>query len=55
MLTLSMRLCVLYFMSGFRMMQHPKPEQIELRTSIHTPFNQLEAIDISFQRSVTLR
>ena len=46
-------LCALPLLPVFRVMEHAKPKQIEVSTTIHTPFNQFEPIDVSLDWAIT--
>jgi hypothetical protein len=43
-------LCILSHCSLCGMVEHAKPEQVELRATLHAAFDQLEPIDVSISR-----
>ena len=46
---------VLSVLTLFALMEHAKLEQIKLGSTIHAPFNELEPIDVPFDRTRTPR
>jgi hypothetical protein len=34
-------------------MEHPRPEQVEIRPPVHLAFDQFEPIDLSFELTIT--